>query len=113
MKFRQNLMIAFQLLVFRYETVFCDCNKAWFHRQEATYLANSVIRTEKTVHVAHCVGLCLTENSCVSVNYKKSGSDKGNCELNDKLMKDSQQNKKDDSEYDYLEVAGKRVSSIG
>ena len=110
MKFHQNLMIAFQLLIFRYQTVFCQCNKVWFNHQEATYLANNVIKTEKAINVAHCGGLCLAENTCVSINYKKSGSDKGKCELNDKLMKDSQENKKNDSDYDYLEIVGERVS---
>ena len=89
-------------MVFRYETVFCFNNKVMFRRQEGTYLANNVIKTDKTSNEFECGALCSRESSCVSINYKKSGSDKGKCELNDKLMEAGQ--KQGNYEYDYLEL---------
>ena len=48
--------------------------------------------------------LCSRESSCVSINYKKSGLNKGKCELDDKLMEESEENRRKNCEYGYLEL---------
>ena len=53
--------------------------------------------------------MCARDNSCVSVNYKKSGEDQGRCELNNKLLSDSKENAFDNEEFDNIGII-ERVS---
>ena len=99
-------------MILRYATVFCFYKKVMFRRQEGTFLADNVIRTDKTSNEFECGAICSKESTCVSINYKKSGSDKGKCELNNKLMEDSEANRRMDREYDYLELVSDAVVSL-
>ena len=60
-----------------------------FKQREGEYLANSVIRTEQTGGIFECGSLCARENDCMSVNYKKSGGNRGLCELNNSTLDNS------------------------
>ena len=101
MKLYQKITIILHVFVLWCHGVY---NNAVFRREGGTNLANNVINTKQRTSEAECGILCSKESSCVSVNYKKSGSDKGKCELNDKLMEDSEENKERNSEFDYLEI---------
>ena len=60
-----------------------------FKKSEQQYLSNHVMETKKTESELICGLYCAAEKSCTSINYKTSGSDKGQCELNDKTVEAS------------------------
>jgi hypothetical protein len=62
---------------------------AVFRRVEQKYLANHVIATKIAATEVECGLRCIAEGSCVSVNYKIAGIDKGQCELNNKTLRES------------------------
>ena len=63
-----------------------------------------VIKIEKNRSELACGSLCSRENSCVSVNYKKSGKDQGICELNNKTLEDSDKDGRKKGEFVNLAI---------
>jgi hypothetical protein len=62
----------------------CLVENAFFRVVKQTYLANHVIATKQADSELECSWHCIADGTCVSVNFKTSGSSKGRCELNDK-----------------------------
>ena len=86
-------------------------NKAVFRKIKGKYLPNSVFKTLETTDELHCTSYCSRDGSCVSVNFKISGKDRGLCELNSRTMKDvnDEQNK---AEFNYLGIVTRVISYI-
>ena len=113
---KKLVMIRVKIWIFLQAAVlhvkFGHCSRqveALFKRKAGEYLANYAFRTEKANSEFDCTLLCSRETSCVSINYKKSGENRRRCELNNKTLQDSEENRKESSEFVYFWVI-KRVS---
>ena len=86
--------------------------EAIFKRNERKYLANNAIEAKQADTELECGLYCIADESCTSVNYKTSGIDKGQCELNNKTAGETSDidDKIHDPEYNHLTVI-KRVSN--
>ena len=73
----------------------CLTRQAIFRIDKRKYLGNHVIETRKADTELECGMHCVGHGSCVSVNYKTAGIDKGLCELNNKTLREVTDN--DDS----------------
>ena len=82
-------------------------------RKDGEYLANNVIRTDNADSELHCTLLCSNEISCVSVNYKKSGENRGMCELNNKTLQDSEEDGRESLDFVHLYVIERVSVDIG
>ena len=85
--------------------------QAFFLRYKQKYLANHVIETKQADSELECGIHCVAFGSCVSVNYKTSGIGKGRCELNNKTLQETSDEKTHNPESTHLAVV-KRVSRI-
>ena len=65
----------------------CLVKQAVFRVEKQRYLANHVIATKQAYSELECSVHCVADGSCVSVNFKTSGSSKGRCELNRETRK--------------------------
>ena len=87
------------------------CGEVRFQKSEQKYLANHVMETRQVDSAKKCAFGCAANKSCMSINYKTSGSDKGRCELNNKTVDktDDVDEKIDHPEFNHLAVI-ERVS---
>ena len=83
--------------------------QAFFVKNEKKYLANHVIETKQTDTELECGIHCVSDQSCASVNYKTSGIDKGQCELNNETLQEAADEETHNPEFTHLDVV-KRVS---
>ena len=81
-----------------------SANKVLFRKTEGRYLKDSMIRITMATNEFECGAVCSHEPLCVSVNYKNCGKEKGKCELNYRMLQDSEDAKYfKNPEYSYLE----------
>ena len=81
----------------------CSINELMFRKVAKRYLANHVIDAKQAGSELECGMYCTIHGSCISANYKTSGSGKGLCELNDKTLQEvSENDKKTKSEFSHL-----------
>ena len=83
--------------------------QAYFLRDKQKYLANHVIETKQADSELECGIHCVADESCASVNFMTSGIGKGLCELNNKTLQDTSNEKTHNPEFIHLAVV-KRVS---
>ncbi|XP_028398876.1 lactadherin-like [Dendronephthya gigantea] len=63
-------------------------HQAVFRKEQQKYLANHVIDTKHAHTESECYIYCVRDKSCVSVNFKTSGTGEGLCELNSKTLQE-------------------------
>ena len=82
-----------------------------YQKSEQKYLANHVMETKQADSESICGLYCAADKSCTSINYKTSGSRKGQCELNNKTVEETSDvdDKTHHAEFNHLAVI-KRVS---
>ena len=85
------------------------CKEVRFLKSEQKYLKNHVVETKQAKSELKCGFYCAKNKSCTSINYKTSGDDKGQCELNNKTS--HVDDKIHDPEFNHLAVI-ERVSTI-
>ena len=88
MPFLQHVLVIILIISQIPEPGQCSKKQAKFHLNKSKYLANHVIETRQAETELECGIHCLGHGSCVSVNYKTSGIDKGLCELNNKALEE-------------------------
>ena len=82
--------------------------QAVFRRKEQTYFANHVIATTQAETELECGLHCVADGSCLSLNYKISGVNKGRCELNNRTLQETSEGSQETtSEFNYLYVVEK------
>ena len=82
--------------------------QAVFRRNEQKYLANHVIATKQAATELECGMHCVAYGSCLSVNYKISGVNKGRCELNNKTLQETfNADQEINSEFNHLYIIKK------
>ena len=82
--------------------------QAVFRRKEQKYLAKHVITTKQAATERECGMHCVADGSCLSVNYKISGVNKGRCELNKKTLQESSEGDKETNhEFNHIYVVQK------
>ena len=82
--------------------------QAVFRRNEQKYLANHVIATKQAATELECGMHCVAYGSCLSVNYKIFGVNKGRCELNNKTLQETfNADKEINSEFNHLYIIKK------
>ena len=82
--------------------------QAVFRRNEQKYLANHVIATKQAATELECGMHCVAYGSCLSVNYKISGVNKGRCEPNNKTLEETfNADKEINSEFNHLYIIKK------
>ena len=107
----QCVLDMFRLLTFIFLVILnrgrCH-NEAVFRKIKGKYLRDYVYTTMKTTNELHCTTHCSRDGSCVSVNFKISGRDRGLCELNSAKIKEASDGH-NNKEFDYFEI----VSRVG
>ena len=79
--------------------------QAVFRREEQKYLANHVITTKQAETEFECGLHRVADGSCLSVNYKISGVNKGRCELNNRTLQEtSEGDQETNHEFNHLYV---------
>ena len=80
-------------------------DKVMLSRTKGLRIKDSFIKAVHANNDHECGVFCCKETSCVSVNFKHSGQDKGRCELNSKTVDESSQKSCfAHQEYNYLEI---------
>ena len=101
---------AIQVVLFFVLEGVCCSHQALFKREVGQYLANNAIRTEQTNSELDCSALCSRESSCVAVNYKTSGENRGMCELKNKDLQDAAEDGRLMPEFTNLRILQRVIS---
>ena len=86
------------------------CEQVRFLKSEQKYLANHVMETKQADSELKCGYYCAKNKSCTSINYQTSGNDTGRCELNNKTIEETSDDKIHEPKFNHLAVI-ERVST--